>query len=67
MIITLWGHNGEIYDYSCRIWSGLIAGYYVPRWRMYFENLSGAHHQDIRKWEQAWTRDASKRLLAAIS
>lgn len=56
LIITLWGHNGEIDDYSCRIWSGLIAGYYVPRWRMYFDNLSGEHHHDIRKWEQAWTR-----------
>jgi alpha-N-acetylglucosaminidase len=55
LLITLWGFNGEIDDYSCRIWSGLIGSYYVPRWQLYFENLTGAHH-DIRAWEMQWVR-----------
>jgi alpha-N-acetylglucosaminidase len=55
LLITLWGYNGEVDDYSNRIWSGLIGSYYVPRWQMYFENLAGAHH-DIRAWEKQWVR-----------
>ena len=55
LLITLWGLNGEISDYSCRIWSGLIGSYYVPRWQMYFENLAGAHY-DIDAWERRWVR-----------
>jgi alpha-N-acetylglucosaminidase len=58
MLVTLWGPNGEIDDYSSRIWSGLIGGYYVPRWHMYFENLAGAHH-DIRAWEKQWVQAAA--------
>lgn len=58
MLITLWGRNGEIDDYSSRMWSGLIGGYYMPRWRMYFENLAGAHN-DIRAWEKQWVRSAA--------
>jgi alpha-N-acetylglucosaminidase len=58
MLVTLWGSDGEIDDYSSRIWSGLIGGYYVPRWRMYIENLAGAHH-DIRRWEKQWVRAAA--------
>lgn len=78
-IITLWGPNGEITDYSARMWSGLIGGYYIPRWRMYFENVAGAHH-DIRAWEKRWVQStvadaprpfadplaAAKRILAAL-
>lgn len=55
LLITLWGFKGEISDYSCRIWSGLISSYYVPRWQMYFENLAGAHY-DISAWEKQWVR-----------
>ncbi len=50
-LITIWGP--PINDYSARIWSGLIKDYYLPRWKMYFENRMGAKH-DIGAWERAW-------------
>jgi alpha-N-acetylglucosaminidase len=53
LLVTLWGHNGEISDYSARVWSGLIGGYYVPRWRMYFDALDG-RPADIRGFERSW-------------
>lgn len=42
MLVTYWGPDGDpqIFDYSWREWSGLIADYYVPRWKQFFEFLS---------------------------
>jgi len=37
--ITLWGPNGEIRDYACKQWSGLIEDYYLPRWEIFFKAL----------------------------
>ena len=53
LLVTLWGKNGEISDYSERVWSGLIAGYYVPRWRSYFDSLEGVK-TDRRAFEASW-------------
>ncbi|XP_048758638.1 alpha-N-acetylglucosaminidase-like isoform X2 [Ostrea edulis] len=33
--ITLWGPRGEIRDYACKQWSGLIKDYYLPRWDIF--------------------------------
>nr|XP_011413972.2 alpha-N-acetylglucosaminidase isoform X1 [Crassostrea gigas] len=33
--ITLWGPRGEIRDYACKQWSGLIKDYYLPRWEIF--------------------------------
>ncbi|KAL3869459.1 hypothetical protein ACJMK2_042140 [Sinanodonta woodiana] len=38
--ITLWGPNGEIRDYAAKQWSGLISGYYKPRWELFINNLT---------------------------
>lgn len=39
-IITLWGDKESgLREYSCRQWSGLIAGYYKPRWELFFHYL----------------------------
>ena len=39
-LVTVWGpghcHDG-LNDYSCRMWSGLIRDYYLPRWKHFFE------------------------------
>ncbi len=51
-IITRWG--GEIDDYAARVWSGLIADYYVPRWRMYY--LEGKSVDEIMAWEMQWIK-----------
>ena len=40
-ILTTWGdksQNSGLKDYSYRSWQGLLADYYYPRWKYYFEN-----------------------------
>ncbi|KAK8207568.1 putative alpha-N-acetylglucosaminidase [Phyllosticta capitalensis] len=39
---TLWGPRGEISDYASKPWAGLVAGYYVPRWRIWLEYVGNA-------------------------
>ena len=41
-LVTIWGADGDplIFDYSWREWSGLIEGYYLPRWRMFYDMLT---------------------------
>jgi alpha-N-acetylglucosaminidase len=66
--ITLWGpEEGVLHDYAAKQWSGLISGFYLPRWRMFFERLdkslengvtfdAESFEKDIRKWEAEWGR-----------
>ncbi len=62
-LITTWG--GDLNDYACRNWSGLLASYYVPRWEAYLKQMeraldSGkpfdqdAMHREIDTIQQAW-------------
>jgi alpha-N-acetylglucosaminidase len=37
--LTLWGPNGEILDYASKQWSGMVADYYYPRWKLFFDTL----------------------------
>ena len=46
-ILTTWGDQGQngngawdngLKDYSYRSWQGLMADYYYPRWKFYFDN-----------------------------
>lgn len=41
MLVTIWGADGDphIFDYSWREWSGLIDGYYLPRWQQFYGML----------------------------
>lgn len=45
MLVTIWGiekgMTPEIFDYSWREWSGLIDGFYLPRWKMFYDMLQG--------------------------
>ena len=43
-LVTIWGADGDplIFDYSWREWTGLIAGYYLPRWQRFYDMLQ--HH-----------------------
>jgi alpha-N-acetylglucosaminidase len=38
-LITLWGPEGEINDYSTRPWSGLYSSYYYERWKLLFDRV----------------------------
>ncbi|KAK3591261.1 hypothetical protein CHS0354_010626 [Potamilus streckersoni] len=46
--ITLWGPNGEIRDYAAKQWSGLIAGYYKPRWELFISSLTACLSQGVK-------------------
>ncbi|XP_046550254.1 alpha-N-acetylglucosaminidase-like [Haliotis rubra] len=37
--VTLWGPSGQIMDYACKMWSGLINRYYKPRWQLFINTL----------------------------
>lgn len=40
--VTLWGPNTQRqvnFDYSNRVWSGLISSFYLPRWEIYLDYL----------------------------
>lgn len=65
-LITLWGDkNSPLHDYSCRQWAGLLAGFYKPRWEMFFRQADSCleHHDTlnmqvfddhIKDWEWGW-------------
>ncbi len=40
-LVTIWGSDGDsrIFDYAWREWSGLISGYYLPRWQKFYAML----------------------------
>jgi len=63
--VTLWGPKGEITDYASKLWSGLIKGYYLPRWTQFVTAVliamatgkgfdQGQFDADILIWEQDW-------------
>ncbi len=66
-MLTLWGPpEGMLFDYCRREWSGLVSGFYRPRWKMFFEQLdkslaegkpldAAAFDRAIRRWEERWT------------
>jgi alpha-N-acetylglucosaminidase len=46
-ILTTWGdrqasEQGQLHDYANRDWAGLVAGYYLPRWQLFFKTLERA-------------------------
>jgi alpha-N-acetylglucosaminidase len=67
-IVSTWGTSASsgLNDYSARVWSGLVRGYYLPRWLAYYSNALGRTHIDIRAWEDAWV-DSAPSLQSAES
>ncbi len=69
-VITLWGgEESSLHDYARKEWSGLIAGFYLPRWQRFFECLeqslaedksfnNDAFTQEIKNWEESWTHQS---------
>lgn len=68
-VITLWGDSkSSLHDYARKEWSGLISGFYLNRWKLFFDRLgqsladgkefdNAAFTQDVQKWEESWTRE----------
>jgi len=74
-LITLWGPNGQISDYSARLWGGLIRRYYLPRWRLAMDAVSlairskkkvddGLFAGQVRQFEERWQREPDAEYLA---
>ncbi len=71
-LITLWGDkNSRLHEYACRQWSGMISGFYKPRWEKFFVFVSGAvannkepdlakFENDIKDWEWDWVNSSEK-------
>jgi len=64
-IITVWGETPVLRDYARKQWSGMLSGFYLPRWRQYLSAASEALKEDIPfdeqsvgqkifQWELAW-------------
>ena len=69
-LLTLWG-NRECYlhDYACRQWSGMMSGFYRPRWEMFFDTATEAlrsgkemdgkaFEEKCKDWEWEWTESS---------
>jgi alpha-N-acetylglucosaminidase len=65
--ITLWGpRDSVLHDYAAKQWSGLIRGFYVPRWEQFLRDLHEAlakgtafgaedFQTRVSAWEDKWT------------
>jgi hypothetical protein len=51
-IITTWGP--PVNDYACRVWSGLIRDFYVPRLKAVTDAMADGKPFDRREWEARW-------------
>jgi alpha-N-acetylglucosaminidase len=70
MQITYWGENvrteDNLHEYAYKEWAGLMDGYYLPRWEIYFDylrgNLQGKNLQepDYFSWERKWVDENQK-------
>ncbi|HVS96099.1 MAG TPA: alpha-N-acetylglucosaminidase [Puia sp.] len=75
-LITLWGgENSPLHEYSNRQWSGLLNGFYKPRWQQFFGFLRkslqkgvdpdlAAFEKDIRSWEWRWVNEEGSFAVA---
>lgn len=50
--------NEPVNDYACRVWSGLIRDYYLPRLKMHFNNLLEKRDDNIFEFEAKWVNSA---------
>lgn len=59
-LITIWGPGREaddLNDYGCRIWSGVIRDYYIPRWQHFFDSKKCGERFDFNAWEYRFAEE----------
>jgi alpha-N-acetylglucosaminidase len=70
-VLTLWGNTPALRDYASRQWSGMLTGFYLKRWDLFFERLDqtlargdtfhpDAFLADLFEFEKNWA-DATDR------
>jgi len=74
--ITLWGpRDSVLHEYARKQWSGMLTGFYLPRWEMFLKRLdqsladkqkfdADAFERDVRAWEEKWTRGTEEHPTA---
>lgn len=55
-IVTIWGP--PVNDYSCRVWSGLVRDFYIPRMQAILEEKKTGKKFDLAAFEQNWVDNA---------
>ncbi|XP_058830802.1 alpha-N-acetylglucosaminidase-like [Topomyia yanbarensis] len=40
--ITLWGPQGQIVDYANKQWAGMVQDFFLPRWKLFLQELEWA-------------------------
>lgn len=75
--ITLWGpRDSVLHEYAHKQWSGMLCGFYRPRWQQFVDRLDAAlaagqpldaeqFEQDIRQWEERWTHEQAAAAAGA--
>lgn len=77
-LVTLWGDKESgLREYSNRQWSGLIKGYYKPRWELFFAQVSkslaagtpfdaGAFDKQVKDLEWQWVNKHDNAYTDAV-
>ncbi|XP_017060609.2 alpha-N-acetylglucosaminidase [Drosophila ficusphila] len=65
--ITAWGPDGQILDYACKQWSGLVRDYYTPRWNLFLEDVNVALHSQRPFNGTAFKQKVSQRIELPFS
>lgn len=70
--ITLWGpRDSGLHGYARKQWSGMLAGFYLPRWEIFVQRLDRSlatkqpfdaegFEKEIREWEEQWTHGTER-------
>ena len=67
-----------LYGYAIKDWAGLYSGYYLPKWRKFFDmmsaEISGGHKLDyasflneIKTWENDWINHREEKVISQPS
>ncbi|GHH74559.1 hypothetical protein GCM10018793_16070 [Streptomyces sulfonofaciens] len=79
VLLTVWGGRatsdpGVLHDYANRTWHGLVADFYLPRWRRWLDELEDALAQDRAPaavdwfaFEEPWTRERKDYPLRPVA
>jgi alpha-N-acetylglucosaminidase len=60
-LVTTWGKGRRpdgLDDYGCKMWSGLIRDYYLPRWENYFASRKDGKPFDFDQWEYKYAEES---------
>lgn len=60
--ITLWGDDGEILDYATKQWNGIVKDYYLPRWTLFFQQLTNSLENNVTFHQWQFQEDVFKEV-----